>query len=225
MDALAGYGSDDDSSSASSSVGPGKNETQPVSSLSGLLGDVSDASEDEPDTVHPPQSSEPSPSKKAKVEVSPDSETATTTPSSKSSLLPEPILSKDENDSWIYWKVNYLQRPLDQSHRLSLVDNAPSIQELQDNLQRLTQNSNGNNNNTDSQQNWADRLRSQHEFHNPHFFASVVEHFGIRDPLGSAIPSSSGSSSDNTEVRDYERKLFPIIVADAEEAGESSSAT
>jgi hypothetical protein len=209
MDALAGYGSDDSSSASSS--GPNKSEAPAASSLSGLLGNVSDASEDESAAVDRPTTgeSQPPPAKKPKMAGASNSDAITT---SKPTLLPEPILSKGENDSWIYWKTNYLRRPLlgNDHHRLSLLqlDDAPSIQELQENLQRLAQ----NDNNTDAHQNWADRLRSQHEFHNPHFFATVVEHFGIQDPLGSAFPLAT-----TTDVRDYERKLFPIIIRETTE--------
>jgi hypothetical protein len=33
---------------------------------------------------------------------------------------------------------------------------------------------------------WIQQLQSQPEFHNPHFFQSVVEHFGI-DPFGTHV--------------------------------------
>lgn len=60
---------------------------------------------------------------------------------------------------------------------------------------------------------WAEHLKYQHEFHNPHFFKSVVSYFGIVEPLGSQILSSPASSNNNdTETDDavqpYEKKLF-----------------
>jgi hypothetical protein len=224
MDALAGYGSDDSSASSSGPTST-PSKPQPGSSFSGLLGDVSDASEEDErvvvDRTNTAGSDDPPPAKKPKMEEGAsnhsDAATAITTTATKpTTLLPDPILSKGDssNDSWIYWKTNYLQRPLGNDHQLlSLGDTAPSSQELQENLQRLTQNNtNGNNSSAvDAPQNWADRLRSQHEFHNPHFFASVVEHFGIQDPLASAATPAPIS-----DVRDYERKLFPIIRASTE---------
>jgi hypothetical protein len=35
---------------------------------------------------------------------------------------------------------------------------------------------------------WAQQLKKQHDFHNPHFFESVVEQFGIRNEMGSNLP-------------------------------------
>jgi hypothetical protein len=34
---------------------------------------------------------------------------------------------------------------------------------------------------------WANHLKAQHEFHNPHFFDNVVSHFGIQAPLDSNV--------------------------------------
>lgn len=34
---------------------------------------------------------------------------------------------------------------------------------------------------------WAEKLKSQHEFHNPAFFQTAVHQFGIQDPLGSTM--------------------------------------
>mmetsp|Transcript_80585 Transcript_80585/g.121081 ORF Transcript_80585/g.121081 Transcript_80585/m.121081 type:complete len:178 (-) Transcript_80585:64-597(-) len=51
---------------------------------------------------------------------------------------------------------------------------------------------------------WAHHLKEQHEFHNPHFFESVVEHFGITDPLGSQM---FGEIS--RPLQPYEVELFP----------------
>jgi hypothetical protein len=40
-----------------------------------------------------------------------------------------------------------------------------------------------------SSSSWIQQLQSQPEFHNPHFFQSVVEHFGI-DPFGTHVVKS-----------------------------------
>lgn len=53
------------------------------------------------------------------------------------------------------------------------------------------ENNNNNNNQPQEQQHHtglADRLKSQHDFHNPAFFQTVVQHFGIQEPLGSTVP-------------------------------------
>lgn len=36
---------------------------------------------------------------------------------------------------------------------------------------------------------WAQQLKEQHDFNNPHFFESVVEHFGIADSMGTNLPN------------------------------------
>lgn len=196
MDALAGYGSDDSSSSASSSAG--RKEDQAAAPPLEKPG-------------HPPI-------KKPKVgaKLSTDSDAACTT-SKPGIQLSRPPLSKDEKDPWIYWKVNYLHRPLgkDQRHSaFSLGDDAPSSRDLQENLRRLSHKDNHAVDAADLK-NWADRLRSQHEFHNPHFFASVVEHFGIQDPLGSAIRTADATT---TGIRDHERILFPAVTCEKTDA-------
>lgn len=36
--------------------------------------------------------------------------------------------------------------------------------------------------------NWAQQLKSQHEFHNPAFFQTVMNHFGVQDRGASNLP-------------------------------------
>jgi hypothetical protein len=48
-------------------------------------------------------------------------------------------------------------------------------------------------NNVDMSSCWAAHLREQHEFHNPHFFQSVVEYFAIQEPMGSHMDSNKQS--------------------------------
>jgi hypothetical protein len=187
MDALVGYGSDDSSASEDKPLKP------PAGNLSGLLGDFSDdseAGEDPKEPKSPTTLLHPShPSKELKV----------TSPCGQSPMnLPAPFLSTSDGDPIIYWNVDYLQHPV-KGGTLSLGDEAPTAEDLMANLQRLASNQ------TSSKDCWADHLRAQHEFHNPHFFGSVVEHFGLKQALGSII--------DSRTVQDYERQLFPTTKA------------
>jgi len=38
---------------------------------------------------------------------------------------------------------------------------------------------------SDKNSSWAANIKNQQEFHNPHIFQSVIERFGINEPLGS----------------------------------------
>ncbi len=175
MDALAGYGSDDSSASCSSSLSfPKAQQVAKNDGIVGLLGTCSESDENDSSGIKAPAP----PSKKPRMATS--------------YKLPEPLLAKDENDSWILWKTNYLEKPIHEQLRLG---GLPATQQLQENLQRLAQN-------IGNIPSWAEHLQAQHEFHNPHFFESVVEHFGIQDPLASWL-SEPG-------VREYERNLFPV---------------
>ena len=185
MDALAGYGSDD--SSSAGSVGSPKPTSQ--SALEQLIASHSSDASDQDDQVkeHLPAT------KKSRVDES----------NISSLQLLEPALAKggdDDNDSWILWKTNYLLSP---SHKITnelplqpLDPPPPSRVQIRDNLQRLARNIETN------IPSWAEHLRNQQEFHNPHFFASVVEHFGIATPLASFLGDA--------QVPEYERKLFPL---------------
>ena len=84
-------------------------------------------------------------------------------PETKDTVLPPPPLG---NDSIIKSEVDHFT-----SKYGTLLD---STVEMPAKLQQLS-----------SSTNWADQLKSQHEFHNPAFFQTVVEHFGIQDVLGS----------------------------------------
>jgi hypothetical protein len=190
MDALAGYGSDDSSVSEARPVPPAK------TGLSGLVGDVSDDSEDgghERECKASTNPEQPPPTKKLKVQSPPQSEQTSV------KLLPPPILSTSESDPIIYWKINYLQQPVREGDLL-LDEKVPTVEELKAKLQKLASNL------SPGETCWADHLRAQHEFHNPHFFSSVVEHFGLKDSLGSFV--------DTRVVQDYDRQLFPVVVTD-----------
>lgn len=48
------------------------------------------------------------------------------------------------------------------------------------------------------QQPWIQQLQAQPEFHNPHFFEAVVEHFGI-DSLGTHVVPVTRWNTNNAE--------------------------
>jgi len=217
MDALAGYGSDDSTSSGGPPPVP-----RPIAknNLSDLLGaTASDDSEEESHggtgmdrrvTLTPQRTS---PVKKKVKKESPQEASHTSVP------LATPILSTEENDYTIYWKIDYLKLPV-KGGTLSFDEPVPTVDEWNAKLQDLastlsstTATTTTNNNNTNETLCWADHLRAQHEFHNPHFFASVVEHFGVKDSLGSFVDASS---SMNDDVLDYERRLFPVTSSEPE---------
>jgi hypothetical protein len=173
MDSLAAYGSD---SSVSDDQEAQEKTTKPSASLNGLLGAYSDDDTDndndkeEVDDVKEPQpqkNPEPPPTKRPRTQDAPPPPPLTTT--AFSAFAPPPL----GNDSIIHWTVDYLKatdKPL-----------PPASTQLAEKLERLHAN------NAATGTSWAEHLKSQHEFHNPHFFESVVEHFGIIQPLGSQV--------------------------------------
>lgn len=198
MDALAGYGSDDDDSSSAHSEGlPPATGGTGKSALEQL---IASSDSDEEDTSAVPSNNaavsgtieEPA-TKKARVE---SNNTDNLQQSVQVLQLPEPALAKDDNDSWILWKTNHLLQQRLQAEAPLPLENPPSTIQIRDNLQRLARNIGKD------KSSWAEHLRTQQEFHNPHFFASVVEHFGIATPLA--------SFAGDAKVKDYERELFPL---------------
>jgi hypothetical protein len=61
---------------------------------------------------------------------------------------------------------------------------------------------------------WANHLKSQHEFHNPHFFDNIVSHFGIQAPLDSNLEHVSFHAyefdlpavEEQTRIRQHEQQ-------------------
>jgi len=179
MDTLAGYGSDDDSDLSSRET---KNASAPPDAreLSGLLGNVSDTSDaseadDDDLNAHLVTKAEESVSKKQKL---------------------EPVKQQSSNPL----TVNYFgidPKYLEGRPKLKLKD-APSTLEMQQSLEQIAQKLPADVNGL------AEHLKRQQDFHNPHIFASVVEHFNIQNPLGSvAVPHS--------ELKDFEKALFPDL--------------
>lgn len=172
MDALAGYGSE--SSSESEGNNNGNDNNQKSGALSGLLG-YEESSDDSDDQSPLPDKAPPPAAKRRRTQQE-----------TKTSVLPPPALG--QNDSIIYWDVNYLAEAPRSEEKIT----SSSAIELSQKLEKLA---------TNLKVSWAEHLKAQHEFHNPHFFESVVEHFGIA-PLGSQIRN-------NFVMKDYERELFP----------------
>lgn len=177
MDALGDYGSDSSSASAEQKVNDSKKNA-----LSGLLGHAS-SDDDSDDEIgrqqHLTKSQAPPPTKRQRVD-------------STRFTLPSPPL--DGSKSLIHWDVNYLEERTASagSNRLE-TDTASITNDLSQKLERLSKT---------LKVSWAEHLKSQHEFHNPHFFESVVEHFGIAIPLGS-------QNRNEANLKDYEMELIP----------------
>jgi hypothetical protein len=226
MDALANYGSDDDSSSSSQEKEETVNwltpKNEPTTSFSALLEAYSDDDDDDSDNgvvgpgiisknnvkpstkskeVENSELSNPPSTKKARLEVVNDDH-----PDASSRLgLPPPPLGS--SSSMIHWDVDYLEVPVPRptchtekdsdDDTKSGLEIPPVSASLAGKLEHIAA--------TTSHTTWADHLKSQREFHNPHFFQSVVEHFGIQQALGSQMRSSSTAL-----VQDYELKALGI---------------
>ena len=209
MDALlAGYGSDSDSGDSSCSPAKGDKATVPQS-LSSLLGagvdSCSSSSDDEQKKIKPAcrrnsgkmygddncdDGAEFLTRKKKRQRSSMDDDSNDEIISTKNNTntflttncLPLPRTTStnpEQQSSMISWSVDYL------SHQSSTV------------LSASTTDYNGDNNNEfrkfeklttslpDDKMGWAAHLQNQQEFHNPHFFQSAIDYFGIEERLGS----------------------------------------
>jgi hypothetical protein len=116
--------------------------------------------------------------------------------------LPTPTLTKNEVQLF-GWKNDYLSWNIPFNHTgdntLDTDDSAATGPPPFSKFLQLSR----NNNNTSSC--WAAHLREQQEFHNPHFFHSVVEYFAIQEPMGThmdpnapKMPFPSKDSNENT---------------------------
>ena len=101
-----------------------------------------------------------------------------------SASLPPPVIDSNV-DGMINWTHDFLTKK--QEEALRGANDTPTSQ-------RLGQ-VDGNVEN--SQAGWADQLQRQKEFHNPHFFESVVDHFGIK-AMGSNMQSSNMLKCDDS---------------------------
>ena len=190
MDGLDDYGSDESSLSDTKEFLPKNNPTLLLTSYS----DNGNHSDD--NIVH--EKHEEETKKGSLVESSPLSLDA---PLSKKQRVKEFILPSAPTGSclsMIVWDKDYLSIHDNQQERkanstcFSLDITISPL--LAGKLQRLA---------NSSKVNWADHLKSQQEFHNPHFFESVVEHFGIQHPLGSLVF--------NPEIQDEEQRVLGLL--------------
>jgi hypothetical protein len=186
MDALGTYGSDESDSDVSPKAGESQEtndkKSQKKSDLAGLLGDYSDDDDDDDDVKHENQNLQPAkegkvvsldaPSRKRQRRWdSPKSATAPNEaipPASVSHPFPPPPTSDDR--IMTEWNEDYLTAKQSSMTR--------SLKKVSEKLQKLS-----------AETSWAQQLKKQHDFHNPHFFESVVEQFGIRDEMGSNLPN------------------------------------
>mmetsp|Transcript_5137 Transcript_5137/g.14947 ORF Transcript_5137/g.14947 Transcript_5137/m.14947 type:complete len:220 (-) Transcript_5137:1849-2508(-) len=216
MDALlAGYGSDSEDSSTSpdqeavkvtnecSSNSRNKQETQSIS-LPTLLGDGVDScssSDDEEKTQQTPKHSStdresPSNSKKLRLSSSNDSSNEINQKRNASFLtrnhLPSPRVAQvhsAQSESMVSWDSDCLTQ--DPSLRGTVShsstndkDSVPNgrFQKFKELAAKLT---------SHKELSWATHIKNQQEFHNPHIFQSVIEQFGITDPLGSQVDDTA----------------------------------
>ena len=177
MDALAAYGSDDSSaeSSASSTDNEASNGTATTGkpALASLLdysddGESSDSGSDTKET--------PFPTKKDNSPVAQRKRKRDWDNSCTDNVLPSPPLSS--TTSLIQWDTDYTAHYRTVPSQ-TLNETRPEL------IHKLSLLSDGN-----SVVSWAQHLKSQHEFHNPHFFDNVVSHFGIQKPLDSNLATT-----------------------------------
>jgi hypothetical protein len=180
MDALGGYGSD----SSSEEETPAKAVTQ-NNSMVALLGEASSDDSDNGAANNTDKTPKP-PAKRQKLEAS------IVTDDSPKPMLPAPPITATSGASMIHWDIDYLAQ-------LSPINNDPDemgTSKLAQKLEKLSAT-------IGSKKTWADHLKTQHEFHNPRFFQSVVDHFGIQRPLG-----SQAKYANLVALQDYEVDLF-----------------
>jgi hypothetical protein len=87
-------------------------------------------------------------------------------------FLPPP--SPSSSIRMIGWSKDYLTTKQEEAYSEGM-ESEPSSQRLEQVAATVTENPSAG---------WAAHLQEQKDFHNPHFFESVVEHFGIQ-PMGS----------------------------------------
>jgi hypothetical protein len=180
MDALGGYGSD----SSSEEETPAKAVTQ-SNSMVALLGEASSDDSDNGGANNADKTPKP-PAKRQKFEAS------KMTNESPRPMLPAPPITATSGASMIHWDIDYLAQ-------LSPISKDPHemrTSKLAQKLEKLSAT-------VGSKKTWADHLKTQQEFHNPRFFQSVVDHFGIQRPLG-----SQAKYANSVALQDYEVDLF-----------------
>ena len=205
MDAMDAYGSDDSDNEVLPKAGEPQEtndkKSQKKSGLAGLLGDYSDDDDeddgnDENQSLQPEKAgaSEAVPSdetsrKRQRRWDSPKNATASNEaiPSASAShTFPPPPTSDDR--IMIEWNEDYVTAK--QSPRTGSLKKAAS-----EKLQQIS-----------AETSWAQQLKKQHDFHNPHFLESVVEQFAIRDEMGSNLPNKEQLAEWEFDLAKYEEQ-------------------
>jgi hypothetical protein len=207
MDAMGAYGSDESDNDVLPKAGESqetndKNSRQ-NSGLAGLLGDYSDDDDDDDDDVKDENQSLQTAKEGASKAVpsdetsrkrqrrwdSPKDATASNEAIPSASLshpFPPPPTSDDR--IMIEWNEDYVTAK--QSSRTESLKKVTSKK-----LQQIS-----------AETSWAQQLKKQHDFHNPHFFESVVEQFGIRDEMGSNLPNKEQLAEWEFDLVKYEEQ-------------------
>lgn len=200
MDALGDYGSDDGSSASESEHRDAnaeitENKSGKTASLSGLLGTYSDPSSDDDDDVKDTSTATKNSSVKLEEKDNVNSCDSAGSPQAKKQrvmnddvvrtggkpALPPPHLG---STSIGLWEEDFVSKRREKPNR-SGSNGIQISSQLSDKLQRLSSTT------ASTATSWAEHLKAQREFHNPHFFTSVVEHFGIECALGSQVTSNT----------------------------------
>jgi hypothetical protein len=178
MDALGAYGSDssaDDSSKAANDEAKKKPAAaNPMSALLGLP-DGSSSSEDDEATTKEPASKKLKTGGDDQKAAAPATDDTTTKATQPIQLLPPPTLS---TESRFYWPENFLK--LNDTHFIrpnNITDDMIATRERLEAMRKQGTTT------------YADQLKSQQDFHNPHLFAKIVQEVGLRNPLASHLSS------------------------------------
>jgi hypothetical protein len=186
MDDLAAYGSDSDDSDAvdrneQKSQERTAQQKEKTTDLSGLLGEYSD---DEANAEKGPPSSSTGTRPLQHPEKGTDEPTrkrqrgwdkTTDTPNDKrscSSLYQFPPPPTSDDTILVQWKTDYFTAKQQQQSHPTKKANLKKLQQIAASA---------------SDSGWAQQLKEQHDFHNPHYFESVVEHIGIQEEMGSNL--------------------------------------
>jgi hypothetical protein len=205
MDAMDAYGSDESDNDVLSTAGESQEtdekKSKKKSGLAGLLGDYSDDNDDDDGVYNEIQSLQTV--KQGAAKAMPSDETSRkrqrrwdspknagsdeAIPSASVSLpFPPPLTSNDR--FMIEWNEDYVTAK--QTSRTGPLKKVTS-----EKLQQIS-----------LETSWAQQLKKQHDFHNPHFFESVVEQFGIRDEMGSNLPNEEQFAEWEFDLMKYEEQ-------------------
>jgi hypothetical protein len=206
MDAMGAYGSDESDNDVLPKAGESQEtddkKSKKTSGLAGLLGDYSDDDDDDDGAKHEIQGLQPVKQGTAKAVSSDETsrkrqrrwDSPKNTSASDEAIpsasvshpFPPPLTS--DGRFMIEWNEDYVTAK--QSLRTASLKKVTS-----EKLQHIS-----------AETSWAQQLKKQHDFHNPHFFESVVEQFGIRDEMGSNLPNEEQFAGWEFDLAKYEEQ-------------------